>query len=65
MGMESYDQEVITLLSDFEALWEELYPAQQTRIIGAYAWMESIEITPRPPRGRSGDGPKLLIEADH
>jgi len=44
------DQEVISRLRDFEALWDELYPGEQARIVGlvvreAVVWDDHLEIT--------------------
>ncbi|NLH51013.1 MAG: recombinase family protein [Myxococcales bacterium] len=44
------DAEVIDRLRDFEALWDELYPGEQARIVGlvvreAVVWDDHLEIT--------------------
>ena len=44
------DQEVISRLRDFEALWDELYPGEQARIVGllireAVVWADHLKIS--------------------
>ena len=44
------DQEVISRLRDFEALWDELYPGEQARIVGlvireAVVWDDHLDLT--------------------
>ena len=44
------DQEVISRLRDFEALWDELYPGEQGRIVGlvvreAVVWEDHLDLT--------------------
>ena len=44
------DQEVASRLRDFEALWDELYPGEQARIVGlvvkeAVVWSDHLDLT--------------------